>query len=52
MIYVEDDFLDINLINELNNDKSDFQEVKTPGKSFWVKIPSNDGLIEFKIIMK
>lgn len=42
MIYVEDDFLDINLINELNNDKSDFQEVKTPGKSFWVKIPSND----------
>ncbi len=42
MIYIEDDFLDINLINYLNNDKNDFQEVKTPGKSFWVKIPSEN----------
>ena len=42
MIYIEDDFLDVNLISYLNNEESEFQEVKTPGKSFWVKIPSND----------
>ena len=42
MIYIEDDFLDINLINYLNNDKTDFQEIKTPGKSFWVKKPTKN----------
>ena len=41
MIYVKDDFLDINVINILNKDKNVFQEVKTPGKSFWVKMPSD-----------
>ena len=41
MIYVKDDILDINVINILNKDKNVFQEVKTPGKSFWVKMPSD-----------
>jgi hypothetical protein len=41
MIYIEDDFLDIDVINSLNNDKNVFQEVKTTGKSFWVKMPSD-----------
>ena len=37
MIYIKDDFLDINLINLLHSNKDEFQEIKTPGKSFWVK---------------
>jgi len=37
MIYIKDDFLDDNLIELLNTNKDKFQEVKTPGKSFWVK---------------
>ena len=37
MIYIKDDFLDNNLIELLNTNKDEFQEVKTPGKSFWVK---------------
>ncbi len=37
MIYIKDDFLDINLIDLLRTNKDEFQEVKTPGKSFWVK---------------
>ena len=37
MIYVKDDFLDDNLIELLNTNKDEFQEIKTPGKSFWVK---------------
>ncbi len=37
MIYIKDDFLDINLLNLLNANKDEFQEIKTPGKSFWVK---------------
>ena len=41
MIYIKDDFLDIDIINSLNKDKNVFQEVKTPGKSFWVKMPSD-----------
>jgi len=45
MIYIKDDFLDIDLIKCLDNDKTEFQEVKTPGKSFWIKIPS-DGFVE------
>jgi hypothetical protein len=41
MIYIKDDFLDDNLIELLNTNKDEFQEVKTPGKSFWVKeVPS------------
>jgi hypothetical protein len=37
MIYIKDDFLDNNLIELLNTNKDEFQEVITPGKSFWVK---------------
>jgi len=37
MIYIKDDFLDDDLIELLNTNKDEFQEVKTPGKSFWVK---------------
>lgn len=44
MIYIKDDFLDQDLIDRLNNDKSSFQKVDTPGKSFWVKLPSDDFL--------
>lgn len=39
MIYIKDDFLEEELINILNEDKSEFQKVDTPGKPFWVKIP-------------
>jgi len=42
MIYVQDDFLDAYLIKHVNNDKEIFQEIKTPGKSFWVKRPSEN----------
>jgi len=44
MIYIKDDFLDKDLIDKLNRDKSSFQKVDTPGKSFWVKLPSDDFL--------
>jgi hypothetical protein len=37
MIYIKDNFLDNNLIQLLNTNKDEFQELKTPGKSFWVK---------------
>jgi hypothetical protein len=37
MIYIKDDFLDYSLIELLSTNKDEFQEVKTPGKSFWVK---------------
>jgi hypothetical protein len=37
MIYIKDDFLDDNLIELLSSNKDEFQELKTPGKSFWVK---------------
>jgi|TARA_R110000787_G_scaffold17091_1_gene53937 hypothetical protein len=37
MIYVKDNFLPSELIEYFENDKSIFEEVKTPGKSFWVK---------------
>jgi hypothetical protein len=44
MIYIKDDFLNPELIDLLNNDTSEFVEVKKPGKSFWVKIPSEEFL--------
>jgi hypothetical protein len=37
MIYIKDDFLDLDLLNLLNSNKDEFKEIKTPGKSFWVK---------------
>lgn len=42
MIYIKDNFLDIDLVKYLNNDKDEFQEIKTPGKSFWIKMPSEE----------
>ena len=41
MIYIKDDFLPLPLYKELVNFCDEFKEVKTPGKSFWVKeLPS------------
>jgi len=37
MIYIKDNFLPKNLYNELLNYSDKFEEVKTPGKSFWIK---------------
>ena len=42
MIYIEDNFLPSNLISILDKDETEFQEIKTPGKSFWVKFPTDD----------
>lgn len=48
LVYFKDNFLDNNLIDEVLSDKSDFQKVDTPGKSFWVKLPSAKFLNEVK----
>ena len=37
MIYIKDNFLNKNLLDDFNSDTSDFKEVKFPEKSFWVK---------------
>ena len=37
MIYIKDNFLPPNLYKELVNYCDEFVEVKTPGKSFWIK---------------
>ena len=37
MIYIVDDFLPDNLLTDLYNYIDEFTEVKTPGKSFWIK---------------
>ena len=42
MIYIKDDFLSTDLIDQLDGDKEVFQEIKMPGKSFWVKMPSDE----------
>jgi hypothetical protein len=41
-IYIVDDFFPKELLNRIESDKVSYEEVKTPGKSFWVKRPSND----------
>lgn len=41
-IYVINDFLSERLLSRIENDKHDYEEVKTPGKSFWIKKPSID----------
>ena len=41
MIYIKDDFLEQRLLDAILLDKREYQEVKTPGKSFWVKEPSS-----------
>jgi len=38
MIYILDNFLPHNLFNALKEIK-DFEEIKTPGKSFWISKP-------------
>ena len=40
MIYIVDNFLSKELLDEFLNDKSDFIEHRYPDKSFWVKMPS------------
>jgi len=40
MIYIVDNFLSQELLDEFLNDKSDFIEHRYPDKSFWVKMPS------------
>ena len=37
MIYIKDNFLPKNLYNELLNYSNKFEQIKTPGKSFWIK---------------
>lgn len=49
MIYIKDNFLDDYLIDFLNKDESEYEKVDTPGKSFWVKYPTNDFV---KMILK
>ena len=38
-IYIVDDFFPKELLEYINNDKTDYEEFVTPGKSFWVKKP-------------
>jgi len=42
MIYVKDDFLPPNVFKSLLSYSNNFKEVKTPGKSFWIKELPND----------
>jgi hypothetical protein len=42
MIYIKDDLLDDYLIDYLSKDESGYERVDTPGKSFWVRYPTND----------
>jgi len=42
MIYIKDNFLPSNVFESLVSYSNDFNEVKTPGKSFWVKELPND----------
>jgi len=48
MIYIEDNFLEPKVLEAVLKDNRKYMEVKTPGKSFWVKEPSND-LIEYVV---
>ena len=41
-IYIIDDFLPKELLDRIEEDQSIYEEVVTPGKSFWVKQPSKD----------
>jgi len=41
MIYIKDNFLEPDLLETILKDKREYLEVETPGKSFWVKEPSN-----------
>ena len=48
MIYIKDDFLPTPLYKELVNFCDEFKEVKTPGKSFWIKEPSPEFIAHFE----
>ena len=41
-IYVIDDFFSKELFARIEKDKTPYEEVKMPGKSFWVKRPTKD----------
>jgi len=41
VIYIKDNFLPSNLLKSIIEDKNEYNEHKTPGKSFWVKEPSS-----------
>jgi len=45
MIYIKDDFLPQELLDRIEEDKSSYEEVVTPGKSFWVKHASTDFIV-------
>jgi hypothetical protein len=45
MIYIKDDFLPKKLLDCIEEDRSNYEEVVTPGKSFWVKHASTDFII-------
>ncbi len=48
MIYIVDDFLPKNLFKELLTYCDEFEEFKTPGKSFWIKELPDDFVDFFK----
>jgi hypothetical protein len=43
-IYIIDDFFSKELLDRILNNEKEYQEVKTPGKSFWVKKAHKDFL--------
>ena len=43
-VYIIDDFFSRELLDKILEDKDEYQEVTTPGKSFWVKRPTEDFL--------
>tara|TARA_R100000656_G_C3897277_1_gene117936 strand:+ start:83 stop:655 length:573 start_codon:yes stop_codon:yes gene_type:complete len=48
MIYIIDDFLSKKTFKIIKKGALDFKEVKTPGKSFWVKEPSPELIAHFE----
>ena len=40
MIYIKDNFLPKNMLSAIKNNTKEYKEIKTPGKSFWTKKPS------------
>ena len=48
MIYIIDNFLSKKTFEIIKKGASDFKEVKTPGKSFWVKEPSPELIAHFE----
>jgi len=48
MIYIIDNFLSKKTFKIIKDNAFDFKEVKTPGKSFWVKKPSKELIAHFE----